>query len=248
MQTRDNLSQPVSNKVRIGKLSISRNLLKILISIIFFVGLYFLVSPFLPRIKYNLFDKGKVYLTYDTQIENLIKEQADKNSEKVVDNKKGIPEGRRLVIPSINVDLPILEGVDESTLSYGVWWRPGTGDPIKGSNMVLTGHRLGYGFLPQEIQEQSSFYNLDKVKIGDYIIVYWDGKEYDYQISTEETVLPTEARIENPTDEPQLTLYTCTPVGINSHRLVKYAKPINMHENSTTVSSSKSTTSSASSI
>lgn len=92
------------------------------------------------------------------------------------------------------------------------------------------------------------FYNLDKVKIGDYIIVYWDGKEYDYQISTEETVLPTEARIENPTDEPQLTLYTCTPVGINSHRLVKYAKPINMHENSTTVSSSKSTTSSASSI
>ncbi len=232
---------------KIGKLMIPSVLVYIFVILFFFVGIYLIISPFIPDIKYNLFDKGKVFLPYESQIESNIISQAGVNNQQVIqENKKAIPEGRRLVIPSINVDLSILEGVDDSTLTYGVWWRPGTGNPIAGSNMVLTGHRLGYGFLPTEISTQSSFYNLDKVQDGDYVIIYWDGKEYDYQVSGGETVLPTETRIEDATKDPKLTLYTCTPIGVNTHRLVKYAKPV-VNAVTTTITSSESSVSTSAS-
>ncbi len=194
------------------------------IILLFFLGLYFLISPFIPEINYFFFGKNPV-IPYQSKIAELVLgegEKAQQNSEKV------IPAGRRIVIPKIQVDMPIVDGPDEDSLLYGVWRRPLTGT-INSGNMVLTGHRLGPGFLPSEIMKTSSFYNLDKVNVGDYIIIYWDGVEYDYQIYEAEEVPDTAVEIESPSKDHRLTLYTCTPIGINNRRLVRYAKPVDLN-------------------
>jgi LPXTG-site transpeptidase (sortase) family protein len=191
---------------------------------IFLTGLYLLVYPFIPAISFLVWG-GKPIIPYESKIEKQIWEKAQKPEELGKTQKKPIPEGRRLVIPSISVDMPIVDAASEDGLAYGVWRRPNAGT-LNSGNMVLTGHRLGYGFLPNEVMKSSSFYNLDKLKDGDYIIIYWDGEEYDYIVKGGEEVEPTETRIEGYSDTHKLTLYTCTPIGINSHRLVKYAFPI----------------------
>jgi len=96
--------------------------------------------------------------------------------------------------------------------------------------------------------KSSSFYNLDKLNDGDFIVIYWDGEEYDYVVKGGETVLPTEVRIEDPTPEHRLTLYTCTPIGINTHRLVKYAFPVEKKVEDIKQTSSNSSVSNSSSI
>lgn len=199
--------------------------IKIAIIVLSFgVGIYFILLPFLPAIAFIIFGSSPT-IPYETKIEREIWEKANKTDQIGKTEKKKIPEGRRVVIPSIGVDMPIVEAADESGLMYGVWRRPNAGT-LNSGNMVLTGHRLGYGFLPTEIMKTSSFYNLDKLNDGDYVIVYWDGVEYDYVVKGGEEVEPTETRIEGFSATHKLTLYTCTPIGINSHRLVKYAYPI----------------------
>jgi LPXTG-site transpeptidase (sortase) family protein len=192
---------------------------KIFSIILFLVGLYLVVYPFVPAILYKLFQEGKEVYPYQTELEEEV------SGEGAEFGDKGIPEENRLVIPSIGVDMAIIEGDDESALNLGVWHRPGTGYPTSG-NMVLTGHRVGYAFLPEDVKASTSFYNLDKVKVGDYIIVYWDQTEYDYEVYSYEVVDKTAISIESQDTGERLTLYTCHPVGQNDKRLVYYAKRI----------------------
>lgn len=129
-------------------------------------------------------------------------------------------EGNRLFIPQINVDAEIIEGEDIDVLrsKEGVWHDPTTGDPELGGNMVLAGHRFQY--LPPNTH---TFYHLDKLKISELIKVYWQGKEYVYEISKIFEVLPEEVWIKSETPN-ELTLYTCTPLFTSEKRLVVKAK------------------------
>ncbi len=65
-----------------------------------------------------------------------------------------------------------------------------------------------------------TLYLLDKVQIGEPIIVYWQGKEYDYRVSHRTIVNPQQTDIQDPTDHPQLTIFTCTPLFSTKQRLV----------------------------
>lgn len=138
-----------------------------------------------------------------------------------VEDKKSppenIPKDNTLVIPALNMQEIIQEGPTEATLMKGVWHRPHTSDPSKGSNTVIAGHRFTY-------RGAAVFYNLDKVKVGDQIVMYWSGKKYQYEVSRTYIVPPTATEIEQPTDEPILTLYTCTPLWTSKSRLVVEAK------------------------
>ncbi|MEI6462509.1 MAG: class E sortase [bacterium] len=209
----------------------TRRLLKKLVTILailfFLIGIALLVYPLIPEAKYELVDKNQIVIPYKSEVTEKIKEDNKGSEEKkiVVEEKKSVPNTNRIVIPSISVDMPIVEGASENSLNQGIWRIPGTGTPGK-SNMVMAGHRLGYSFLPEEIRNKTSFYNLDKLKVGDYVIIYWYGKEYDYKITGGEIVEPTRIDIENPTTSPQLTLFTCDPIGTRQKRLVRYAKPI----------------------
>ncbi len=127
-----------------------------------------------------------------------------------------VPKDNRLVIPSIGVNMPIFEGPTQKTLDRGgIWHIPNTSDPIKGGNMVLSGHRWQY--LPPS---STTLYLLDKVKLGEPIIVYWHGQEYDYSVSDREIVNPNRTDIQNDTLQPRLTIFTCTPLFSTKQRLV----------------------------
>ncbi|MCA9381912.1 class E sortase [Candidatus Dojkabacteria bacterium] len=185
------------------------------------VSLIFLAVSIYPSIEYRLKYKGKAVYPYEsTYVDNT------NDDKEVVKEDKKIPEINTLVIPTIGVDVKIVEGSGDWALNDGSWHRPGTGDPIQGGNFVLTGHRFGFSWMPSDIKKKSTFYNLDKVEIGDVLIVYWEGKEYDYKVNRIFSAAPDEVSIEDPTESPQLMVYTCSLLGRNSDRLVLIATPV----------------------
>lgn len=129
-----------------------------------------------------------------------------------------MPKDNTLVIPSINMQEIIYDGPNEYTLNKGTWRIPSSSSPDKGSNTVLAGHRFTY-------RGAAVFYHLDKVNVGDKIVMYWQGKKYIYQVSRTYVVPPTAVEIEKPTKDSRLTIYTCTPLWTSKSRLVIEALP-----------------------
>jgi sortase A len=128
-----------------------------------------------------------------------------------------ITDTNTVIIPGINLKQEIVEGNAPSTVHRGVWRRPNSSNPTKGSNTVLVGHRFTY-------DGASVFYHLDKVKTGDEIIVYWNKQLYKYEVIENAVVSPENIEVEASTDEAILTLYTCTPLTTAKDRLVVKAK------------------------
>lgn len=132
------------------------------------------------------------------------------------------PEGNVLYIPQIGVNGSIFEGRSVNILSKGIWHRPKTSTPDKGGNTVLVAHRFLYTTGP------NTFYHLDKMEIGNQFSVFWDGKDYKYEVIAKDEVGPEALFIEQPTAHAQLTLWTCTPLFTAKKRLVIRAIPINL--------------------
>lgn len=172
---------------------------------------YILAAPFLGGISFwwqKMTNKTGGYV-YETNLK-----VADDSQ-----NLKAIPQDNRLVIPGMLLDQGIFEGAYAGTLDKGLWHRPGTSTPDKGGNTVIAGHRFAYG-------ANTPFYHLDKLRQGDKFSVYWEGKEYNYQVRNILTVDPNALNIENNTTEPMITLYTCTPLWTSNKRLVIQAVQI----------------------
>ena len=130
----------------------------------------------------------------------------------------------RLYIPKIDINLPYSTGGAE-TMERGAWWRkPENGNPKDGGNFVLSAHRFIMGLTPQQTLRKSPFYNIDKLTVGDEIIIDYNGVRYNYIISEKQSVKPDAVGIEQRTDQPQLTLYSCTLGGANDGRDVIIAK------------------------
>jgi LPXTG-site transpeptidase (sortase) family protein len=125
-----------------------------------------------------------------------------------------------LSIPSIQLDSKIHSGTSANLLYRGLWHKSSSGNPVEGSNMVITAHRFLYRGV------HNTFYHLPKAEIGDSITIRWEGRDYHYQVTETKTVTPDQISIEAPTEEHQLTLYTCTPLWRSTHRFVVIAKPI----------------------
>lgn len=127
--------------------------------------------------------------------------------------KETYPSENTLVIPGINLQEVVYEGAGSWILSKGLWHRPQTSNPSEASNTVIAGHRFTY-------RGAAVFYHLDKVSAGDQIILYWEGNKYIYEVARTYVVPPTALEVEAPTEEPRLTLYTCTPLWTSQSRLV----------------------------
>ena len=131
---------------------------------------------------------------------------------------------QRLYIPKIDINVPYASG-DESMLEHGAWWRQAeNGNPEEGGNFVLSAHRFIMGMTPQQTWRQSPFYSIDKLVVGDEIIVDYQGERYSYEISKIFAVSPEAIEIEQRTDSPQLTLYSCTLGGASDGREVIVAR------------------------
>jgi len=120
-----------------------------------------------------------------------------------------------LTIPKIHMEFPIYAGTSESVLQKGVGHMEGTSLPVGGlsTHSVLTAHR--------GLPENKLFTDLDKMEIGDFFLVETIGGELAYIVTETKVIEPTDIdalAIEKNKD--QLTLLTCTPYMVNSHRLL----------------------------
>lgn len=136
---------------------------------------------------------------------------------------KQLTDEKRLIIPSIGVDTPIIEGPDESALNKGAWRIPKTSTPDHGGNTVISGHRFKY--LPPN---NTTFYLLDKLQPGDAIQVQWAAKLYNYRVTGSREVKPEQVEILENTKDDRLTLFTCTPILSTTRRLVVTAELVNI--------------------
>ncbi|MCL2654247.1 MAG: class C sortase [Coriobacteriia bacterium] len=120
-----------------------------------------------------------------------------------------------LVIDKINVKLPVYHGTDAAVLQVGVGHLPGSSLPVggKGTHAVISGHR--------GLPSATLLTNLDKMTKGDTFVLYTMGETLTYQVDQIKTVLPdnVEALSIDPAQD-YCTLVTCTPYGINTHRLL----------------------------
>jgi len=118
-------------------------------------------------------------------------------------------------IPKINVYLPIFHGTDQSTLAAGVGHLEGTSLPVGGENThaALSGHR--------GLPTAKLFTNLDKLETGDIFMIHVLNQTLYYEVESIDTVLPDQ--VDELSIEPGkdlVTLITCTPYGVNTHRLL----------------------------
>jgi sortase A len=123
-----------------------------------------------------------------------------------------------IIIPKIGVNIAYNSGTDE-VLESGAWWRyPERGNPVDGGNFILSAHRFSLGPTPAQTRTKSPFYHIDKLNVGDEIIVDYMGKRYNYEVNKKYQVKPTQVEIEAKTEESKLTLYSCTLKGAHDGR------------------------------
>ncbi len=118
-------------------------------------------------------------------------------------------------IPAIEVNLPIYHGTSDFVLQTAVGHYGGSSLPIGGesTHAILTGHR--------GLPSARLFTDLDRLEVDDVFYIKVLDEILEYQIDQIETVLPSELDSLSITPgEDYVTLVTCTPYGINSHRLL----------------------------
>lgn len=126
-----------------------------------------------------------------------------------------------LHISKLNLVLPIYAGTNETILQKGVGHLEGTSLPVGGENThsVLTAHR--------GLPEARLFTDLDQLKVGDIFSAETMAGELFYEVDQVQVVEPTQTdTVKIVEGEDYLTLLTCTPYMINSHRLLVRGKRI----------------------
>jgi sortase A len=121
----------------------------------------------------------------------------------------------RLRVPAIDVDLPIRHGTSSPTLAEGLGHLFGTSLPVggPGTHAVLTGH--------SGLVDATMFDDLHALDLGDTFTVDVAGETLTYEVDQVLTVLPDDASALRVADgEDLVTLITCTPTGVNTHRLL----------------------------
>ncbi len=138
-------------------------------------------------------------------------------------------EDFHLLIPSLDISAPIIadvDGADEETynkaLEGGVAQLKGSSKPGEGSNIFIFGHSSFYWYKPGEYKK--IFSNLDELKEGDEIIIWYHQKEYKYKVVETKLVRPDEVDVIKPTHEEQVSLMTCWPPNTILKRMIVIAK------------------------
>lgn len=121
----------------------------------------------------------------------------------------------RIRIPKIDVDLPIYHGTGDAALLRGAGHLEGSHFPIGGTSTrsVLSAHR--------GLANAAMFTDLDRVEVGDIFTVAVFEEVLTYQVITKEVIAPEDSGTLRPViGEDLVTLITCTPLGINTHRIL----------------------------
>ncbi len=128
-------------------------------------------------------------------------------------------------IENIGVDLPIYHGVEESVLQVGIGHIPGTSFPTgtTGTHAVLSGHR--------GLPSSKLFSDLDQMIEGDTFLLHIMNQTFAYQVDQITIVLPEETQgLAVYPGQEYVTLVTCTPYGVNTHRMLVRGKRVDYNE------------------
>lgn len=141
----------------------------------------------------------------------------------------------RLIIPKLNVDVPVNFGIANDTNTINMAMENGVAQfsipgasamPGEIGNLVITGHSAGDIY--SNNQYKFIFSGLERLSAGDLVYIDYQGTRYTYSVTKKETVEPTNvAALVYETNKPMLTLITCTPLGTSRYRLLVTAEQVN---------------------
>ena len=215
-------------------------LMTLLIVVVFVAGLSFLLYPTVSNL-WNQAHQSRAIATYTEQVEKLddssnkemLKAARKYNKEllKKADHWKLSKKDKKkyeslldvsgtgimgyIEIPKIDCSLPIYHGTDEGALQIAIGHLEGSSLPVggKSSHCVLSGHR--------GLPSARLFTDLDQMEEGDTFILNILGHKLAYEVDQIKVVLPEEmSDLEIQKGRDLCTLVTCTPYGINTHRLL----------------------------
>ena len=125
--------------------------------------------------------------------------------------KQQAAQATRIVIPRLNIDAPVINGVSWEDLKKGVGHLPNSAQPGQRGNLYLAAHNDIFGEI---------FRHLDDLEPGDEYHIYAGEAKYTYVVREKRIIDPTEVSVMLPTTEPVATLQTCYPYLIDTHRIV----------------------------
>lgn len=219
---------------------IKKNLSSIILVLIFIIGLSLLLYPSFSDY-WNSFHQSRAIASYaqsvttidDDQYEKMWAQAQEYNttlakkqnrwvlSEEEYEEYEGLLNigGTGIIgyieIPNIKVSLPIYHGVDEAVLQIAVGHIEGSSLPVggEGTHCVISGHR--------GLPSAKLFTNLDEMEEGDHFMMRVLDETLTYEVDQIRIVEPEDlSALEIEEGKDLCTLVTCTPYGINSHRLL----------------------------
>lgn len=225
-----------------------KKVINISIIIFFIIGLSLLLYPTVAN-QWNTYRQSKLMSSYEKQVEELEAsgevdmeaewEKAEAYNEAllptILPDSFAIAEAKqeedktytsslnlmgdgmmgKVVIPKIDVNLPVFHYTTKEVLENGVGHLEGSSLPIGGesSHSVLSAHR--------GLPSASLFTDLDRLEVGDHFLMYVLDDILCYEVDQVKVVEPKETQdlsVEEGKD--LMTLFTCTPYGVNTHRLL----------------------------
>ena len=216
------------------------NFLNILLVLVFFVGLSLLLYPSVSDY-WNSFHQTRAIAAYAGEVaalddgiyDELLEAARDYNQrlaqreEPLNQSEEDLAEYGSLLnldgsgimgyieIPELKVSLPIYHSVDDGVLQVAVGHMPGTSLPVggKGTHSALSGHR--------GLPSARLFTDLDQLREGDTFLLQILDETLTYEVDQVLIVEPNEVGVlAIDPEEDYCTLVTCTPYGINTHRLL----------------------------
>ena len=130
-----------------------------------------------------------------------------------------------IMIPAINIDLPIYHGTTGAAMEKGAGHMEGTSLPVGGigTHAVISAH--------SGMASAKLFTDLDKLKLGDMFFITVCNQKLAYEVDNVAVVEPTDIDlIRIDTQQDYVTLLTCTPYGVNTHRLLVRGHRVEMAE------------------
>ena len=212
----------------------------VILVVILIVGVGLLAYPSLAN-WWNNMHQSRAIVSYVEAVANLDKEDYDRMLQEAQDyNRSLLKKPNRFTlteeeteeynkildvtgtgimgyidIPSIKVSLPIYHGTEEAVLQVAIGHIKGTSLPVGGlgTHCAVSGHR--------GLPSARLFTDIDQLKKGDTFLVQVLDRTLTYEIDQIKTVLPTELDdLEIDPEKDECTLITCTPYGVNTHRLL----------------------------
>jgi len=128
---------------------------------------------------------------------------------------RGPEHAIRIRVPSIDVEAPVVEGDDWEALKQGAGHHVGSANPGESGNCIISAHNDIFGEI---------FRDLPDVDLGDEVFVYTASQVYRYVVTQKRFIEPDDVSVMYPTSSPVLTLISCYPYSIDSHRIVVIAE------------------------